>query len=65
MGGSHTLFLARPAHRIGPGGGDHSEDIQVHLVPLEQADAWLDAQRRQGIMVDPKVYAGLYFAGRG
>lgn len=61
----YALFLARPAHRVGQGGGDQSEDIQVHLVPLEQADVWLEAQRRQGIMVDTKVYAGLYFAGRG
>ncbi len=60
----YALFLARGARRVGPGGGDDSEDIQVHLVPLEEADAWLDARRRQGVMVDPKVYAGLYFAGR-
>lgn len=59
----YSMFLAREAHRVGPGGGDHSEDIEVHLVPLDQADQWLDAKRRQGIMVDPKIYAGLYFAG--
>lgn len=60
----YALFFARGARRVGPGGGDDSEDIQVHLVPLDEADAWLDARRRQGVMVDPKVYAGLYFAGR-
>lgn len=60
----YALFLARDACRVGPGGGDHSEDIQVHVVPLKQADAWLEAKRQAGIMVDPKVYAGLYFANR-
>jgi len=61
---TYTLFLARGARRIGPGGGDHSEDIQVHVVPLDEVPRWLDAKRRDGVMVDPKVYAGLYFATR-
>ena len=60
----YALFLARDVCRVGPGGGDHSEDIEVHLVALDRAERWLDAKRRQGVMVDPKVYAGLYFAGR-
>jgi ADP-ribose pyrophosphatase len=61
----YALFLARDARRIGPGGGDSCEDIQVHLVRLEDADVWLAERRRAGVMVDPKVYAGLYFAARG
>ena len=58
----YALFLATGAKQVGPGGGDDSEDICVHVVPLSEADAWLAAKRRAGIMVDPKVYAGLYFA---
>jgi ADP-ribose pyrophosphatase len=61
---TYAVFLAREAYRVGPGGGDHAEDIQVHLVSLDQAEAWLEAKRRLGVMVDPKVYAGLYFATR-
>jgi ADP-ribose pyrophosphatase len=61
---TYALFLAREVKRVGPGGGDGSEDIQVHLVPLGQADAWLEARRCEGFMVDPKIYAGLYFAQR-
>lgn len=60
----YAMFLARQAQRVGPGGGDHFEDIQVHVVPLEQAEMWLEAKRQHGLMVDPKVYAGLYFVGR-
>ena len=58
----YALFLATGAKRVGPGGGDDSEDIRVHVVPIQEADAWLEAKRCEGVMVDPKVYAGLYFA---
>jgi ADP-ribose pyrophosphatase len=61
----YALFLARHVDRVAPGGGDSCEDIQVHVVALDEADAWLEAKRRAGVMVDPKVYAGLYFAARG
>jgi ADP-ribose pyrophosphatase len=61
----YALFLARDARRVGLGGGDSCENIQVHLVLPEDAEAWFDAKRRAGVMVDPKVYAGLYFAARG
>jgi len=58
----YALFLARGVRRVGPGGGDEREDIQVHVVPLAEADAWLRERIRQRIVVDPRVYAGLYFA---
>jgi len=61
---TYALFLARDAHRVAPGGGDDREDIQVHVVPLDQIDSWLDARRREGRIIDPKVYLGLYFAQR-
>ena len=57
-----TLFRARQLRRLHPGGGDEHEDIVVHEVPLNQMDAWLEEKRSQGLLVDPKVYAGLYFA---
>ena len=58
----YAMFLARRARRIGPGGGEPGEEIQVHRVPLDHVPAWLDGRRQQGILVDPRVYAGLYFA---
>ncbi|MEN6406908.1 MAG: NUDIX hydrolase [Thermoguttaceae bacterium] len=60
----YALFLARNVRRAASGGGDGSEDIQVHRVPLGEVEAWLDVKRQSGVMVDPKVYAGLYFAER-
>ncbi len=59
-----TMYLASEAYRVGDGGGDGTEDIAVHLVPLEEAEAWLQAHRAAGTLVDPKVYTGLYFAMR-
>jgi ADP-ribose pyrophosphatase len=61
---TYALLLARNARPVGPGGGDSTEDIQVHIVPLDQVDAWLESKRQQGVMVDPRVYAGIHFANR-
>ena len=56
-----TFFLATGLTKAGDGGGDESENILVHEVPLASADAWLEKMRTRGYWVDPKVYAGLYF----
>jgi ADP-ribose pyrophosphatase len=59
-----SLFVALNARKTGPGGGDSRENIVVHLAPLEEVHAWLDAQRGAGMMTDPKIYIGLYFLER-
>jgi len=61
-----SFVLARGLTRVGPGGGDDSEDIEVHIVPLTDVDSWLTGQQSAGIPLDPKIYAALYwlqFAG--
>ena len=50
--------------RVGAGGGDESENIVVHHVPLAHAAAWLMEKQAQGYPMDPKIWAGLYFAER-
>ena len=57
-----TIYYASGLERVGPGGGDGSEDITVHIVPLENAPQWLEAKRAEGVMVDPKIFAGLFWA---
>lgn len=52
---------ASQLRRVHAGGGDESESIVVHEVPLDEVAAWLDAKRRGGFSIDPKLYAGLYF----
>jgi ADP-ribose pyrophosphatase len=58
-----TFLHARGLERVGPGGGDASEDITVHEVPLLELDAFAAAKQREGLAVDPKIYAGLYLVG--
>lgn len=50
--------------RVNAGGGVDGEDITVHVVPLAQVEAWLDHQRAHEVLVDPRIYLGLYFASR-
>jgi ADP-ribose pyrophosphatase len=56
-----SFVLARGLRRVGPGGGDESEDIETHLVPLAEADNWLDDKHRAGIPLDPKIFTALYW----
>jgi ADP-ribose pyrophosphatase len=60
-----TFVLATGLERVAAGGGDDSEDIEVHTVPLAEADEWLEQKRRGGKPMDPKIYAALYWLGRG
>jgi ADP-ribose pyrophosphatase len=59
-----TLFRASQLRRVGTGGGIAHEKITVHEVPLSEIDTWLAAQVRPGTMIEPKVFAGLYFLSR-
>ncbi len=59
-----TIYYASGLERIGPGGGDGNENIIVHHVPLEHAVEWLNERQKEGMMLDPKIYAGLFWAGQ-
>lgn len=56
-----TFFRATGLERIGKGGGDHTEDITVHLVPLDEIRLFLAEKLAAGKLVDPRIYAALYF----
>jgi len=58
-----SFFHARGLTRVGAGGGDETEEITVHEVPLAELPAFFAAQQRAGLGVDPKIYAGLFLAG--
>lgn len=55
------LLLARGLRKVAPGGGDESEDIVVHEIPVAQVHNWLQERMSHGTMIDLKIYAGLYF----
>jgi len=59
-----TFFRATSLRKVGDGGGVGRESIKVHEVPLADAASWLQGAAARGLLVDPKVYTGLYFAGQ-
>lgn len=56
---SIVIFLAEGLQRVGQGGGDDSEAITVHEVPLCDVIPWLLASKAA---VDFKIFAGLALA---
>jgi ADP-ribose pyrophosphatase len=57
------LFRATELRRVSQGGGVGTEAIMVHEVPLGEIVPWLAARAKAGVLIDPKVYAGLFFLG--
>ncbi|HET8881764.1 MAG TPA: NUDIX hydrolase [Solimonas sp.] len=58
------LVRIRGLQRVGAGGGVDGEDITVHLVPLAEVDGWLRAKSADGLLIEPRIYAALYFLSR-
>jgi len=50
-----TLVRAHGVRKVGEGGGDHSEDIDVHLVPRAEVQNFIEQKRAEGIGVDAKL----------
>lgn len=60
-----TFARAWELTRVGPGGGDDSENIVVHEVPRAEAGRWLFERAAEGYSIDPKLFAGLWFIEHG
>jgi ADP-ribose pyrophosphatase len=60
-----TFFHAKGLTRVGPGGGDATEQITLHEIALPELRPFLAGIQRAGLAVDPKIYAGLFLAGVG
>lgn len=56
-----SFYRAFELTRVHAGGGDDSEQIIPHAIPLDAVESWLAARQDEGLLVDPKVYTGLYF----
>jgi ADP-ribose pyrophosphatase len=52
---SFTLVRAHGVSRIGEGGGDHNEDIAVHLVARADIPGFVEQKRAEGFAVDVKL----------
>ena len=60
-----TMYRAYGLKKVSRGGGiDKTEIIDVHEIPLQRVERWLTSMRKKGFLVDPKVYAGIYFLKR-
>ncbi len=57
-----TFFLAEGLTREHAGGGDESEDITVHTVPLATLRGFLAERQADGAVLDAKLFAPLYVA---
>ena len=55
-----TFYLATGLTKVAAGGGDQTEDITVHEVPLEGLAEWLFARQKQGATIDAKIFSPLY-----
>lgn len=55
------LVLVEDLKQVSAGGGVGGEDITVHRVPLDRVHAWLDQKRKAGLLIEPRIYTGLYF----
>jgi ADP-ribose pyrophosphatase len=50
--------------KVHDGGGDETEQITVHEVPVDEAPAWLAAKAAEGYEMDLKLWAGLWLLDR-
>ncbi len=53
------FYLASDVEQVEEGGGDETEEIKVHVIPLKKVGAWLKRKETSKTCVDPKVYAAL------
>ena len=60
-----TLVRAHGVHKVGEGGGDHNEDINVHLVARGDIPAFLGRKRGEGFGIDVKLLIFMNFEVSG
>ena len=58
---SFTLVRVHGVRRIGAGGGDDNEDINVHLVARSDIPNFLEQKRAEGFAIDVKLLIFLNF----
>jgi ADP-ribose pyrophosphatase len=57
------FYVADQLIKVGKGGGDSTENIEVIVVPMDNITWYLQcAAKEEDKLVDPKVYVGLYYA---
>lgn len=59
-----AFVRATGLEKVGDGGGDETERIRVHEVPVDEAPAWLVRKMGEGYQLDAKLWAGLWLLDR-
>jgi ADP-ribose pyrophosphatase len=59
-----SFYRARGVTRKGEGGGIDGENITVHTIARGELVEWLKEKEKEGILVDLKLWGGLYFLDR-
>jgi ADP-ribose pyrophosphatase len=57
-----SFYLARGVRRGGEQGEREREEIRVHVVSVSQLPRWAREREAEGILIDPKVWAGVHLA---
>jgi ADP-ribose pyrophosphatase len=55
------FYAATGLEQRGSGGGVGGEDITVHRIPRKAVADWLKRKNGEGVMIDVKVWAGLWW----
>lgn len=56
-----SFYRAHGVKKRGQGGGVGGENITVHTVPAAELASWLKTKEREGILIDLKLWGGMYF----
>ena len=56
-----AFYAASGLEQQGAGGGVGGEDISVHRVPRNAVAEWLKRKNGEGVLIDVKVWAGLWW----
>lgn len=56
-----NLVRVEGLKRVHAGGGVDGEDITVHLAPIDGIRQWLARKQAEGLMIEPRIFAALYF----
>jgi ADP-ribose pyrophosphatase len=57
-----NFYFAPGVRRAGEQGSREKKEIRVHVVPLTDLAAWARGREAAGILIDPKVWAGVFLA---
>lgn len=57
-----SFYRAGKIRKVNGGGGNDHEEITVHRVRLSELESYTQKCAAQGMLIDPKIFIGAYFA---